>query len=481
VDAVLNWLWQGCLVALAVACGLRASRRSRAHTRYIVCWTALATVLVLPLASLFLVPATAVRTFEIPATAGAATSPSGWRTSMVFFAAWTVWSTVFAIRLALALAAVRRARRRCRPFPAAWAARLRCWREASGHGRCTVLVMSNRVRTAAVLSCGSPVIAVAPVLVRHLDADELDRVVVHEWAHVQRRDDLANIVQLIVRVIAGWHPAIWWIERRLQIEREVACDEATVAVTGSPKRYAACLAKLASLPAPFEALPAPGALSSPALAERILRIVTRGDLASAKWSTSTATIVILLLCTLSFAVSRIRIVRASHSPAVLDGTLTIAEVQPAVPVESAASSLFPRVTRSTSEVPEARVAPQTTTTRATQAIRVDPTRPDGEAPGTRIVSGAADSLLHQLRDNPVPVPTSISTRFPGLPDSLPGTQSSTLPAPSSPSVDTSNTKTVTPWGAAADAGIAVGEGSKKAGVAAAGFFSRFGGRIAGSF
>ena len=36
-------------------------------------------------------------------------------------------------------------------------------------------------------------IAVAPSLVETLDTDELDRVLIHEWAHVQRRDDLVNI------------------------------------------------------------------------------------------------------------------------------------------------------------------------------------------------------------------------------------------------------------------------------------------------
>jgi hypothetical protein len=39
----------------------------------------------------------------------------------------------------------------------------------------------------------------------------------------------------------------------------------------------------------------------------------------------------------------------------------------------------------------------------------------------------------------------------------------------------------TPWGAAADAGVAIGRGSQKAAVSTAGFFSRFGKKIASSF
>jgi hypothetical protein len=38
-----------------------------------------------------------------------------------------------------------------------------------------------------------------------------------------------------------------------------------------------------------------------------------------------------------------------------------------------------------------------------------------------------------------------------------------------------------PWGAAADGGVAIGRKSKEAGVATAGFFSHFARRVAGSF
>ena len=39
-------------------------------------------------------------------------------------------------------------------------------------------------------------------------------------------------------MVAGWHPALWWIERRLHLEREIACDEIAVPLTGSAKAYA---------------------------------------------------------------------------------------------------------------------------------------------------------------------------------------------------------------------------------------------------
>ena len=48
MHAVLNWLWQGCLVALALAATLRLLDDARAQVRYAVCWVALLCAFVLP-------------------------------------------------------------------------------------------------------------------------------------------------------------------------------------------------------------------------------------------------------------------------------------------------------------------------------------------------------------------------------------------------------------------------------------------------
>ena len=48
MDAALNWLWQGCVVALTLSVALRLLERARANVRYIVCWAALLLILVLP-------------------------------------------------------------------------------------------------------------------------------------------------------------------------------------------------------------------------------------------------------------------------------------------------------------------------------------------------------------------------------------------------------------------------------------------------
>lgn len=63
----------------------------------------------------------------------------------------------------------------------------------------------------------------------------------HEHAHIRRRDMLAALGQRIVLALLWWSPALYWISRRIDEEREVACDEAAVDRTGDARAFARSL------------------------------------------------------------------------------------------------------------------------------------------------------------------------------------------------------------------------------------------------
>lgn len=63
----------------------------------------------------------------------------------------------------------------------------------------------------------------------------------HEHAHIRRHDMLAALGQRIVLALLWWSPALYWMSRRLDEEREVACDEAAVDRTGDAKAFARSL------------------------------------------------------------------------------------------------------------------------------------------------------------------------------------------------------------------------------------------------
>jgi beta-lactamase regulating signal transducer with metallopeptidase domain len=460
----LNWLWQGVVVAGAAAVMLRVLDRSRAGVRCLICWIALVMVVSLPL-----VPAAlAMLSSAAPAVVAAPviTVPNAWWTSgTLAVALWALWAGIYALRIAGALVVVRRARNASQPFPGKVAESLPNWQRVYETGRRAPLVVSDRVRTAAVLGGGAPVIAVTPALVGRLDSNELDRVILHEWAHVQRRDDLTRIGQLAARAVAGWHPAVWWLDRRLVIEQELACDEMVVAVSGGAKSYASCLVKLAAArPAQRDVLLAAGALSSAGIARRVTRLVSRKRFASSAWSRRAAGIGVLTLLVVAFGIAPVRIVEAAVSATVGRVLQPIARVAPANSAGITRRAEPARRERSQSAPPSLDVSPAS-----------------DEIGGAAIESDAA------VPDVPADAAAGLDAADSREPESLPSLDSPATPPVTSPpaSLVTSplpvddGLRSV--WSPAADAGAAVGRGSRKAGVATAGAFTRFAKRIADSF
>jgi hypothetical protein len=90
-----------------------------------------------------------------------------------------------------------------------------------------------------------PVIVVPGWVMLELSADELNQVLLHELAHLRRWDDWTNLAQKVVKAVFFFHPAVWWIEKQVSLEREMACDDAVIAETASPRAYAECLTHLA--------------------------------------------------------------------------------------------------------------------------------------------------------------------------------------------------------------------------------------------
>ena len=471
MDIAINWLWQGCAVAVMALVALRVLTNTSAESRHLVCWAALAAVLALPLVA-WLGAAAAPRALELEAAGSSApllaVPDAWWSSSATIGAVWALWFSVCAIRLLAAAATLRRAKRRCRPFPAALEARLPCWRGLSSVGRFARLRVSDGVGAAAVFGGRTPIIAIAPALIRELAPDDLDRVVIHEWAHVQRRDDLLQFVERAIEMVAGWHPAVSLLGRRLHHEREAACDEIAATRTGSPKSYAVCLLKLATLaPSRGDAALALGVLTTSQVGVRIRRLVSPGRRASMAVSRSAAALAAVWLAAASLFAGSVSLVgmapvavsAANPLPVALQGPRTdhiqaLPQAGRSIPAPATAEIAKPAATGTSSAPARAREpAP-----RQPQVAVSQPATVPGSQPPTT-------DALPTLVSRPIDVP---SAAHPAL----------AAPAPAAPPDETAATA---PWTAAADLGRAAGVGSANAGKATGRFFTRVGKRIAGSF
>ncbi|HEY6180811.1 MAG TPA: M56 family metallopeptidase, partial [Terriglobales bacterium] len=116
------------------------------------------------------------------------------------------------------------------------------WTEAS---RRVELRTSEKVRVPSALGFFRPAVLVPTWTLEELPTEELKVILMHELAHLRRWDDWTNLAQKIVKALFFFHPAVWWIEGKLTLEREMACDDLVLAQTSNPKTYAKSLLSLA--------------------------------------------------------------------------------------------------------------------------------------------------------------------------------------------------------------------------------------------
>jgi beta-lactamase regulating signal transducer with metallopeptidase domain len=83
-----------------------------------------------------------------------------------------------------------------------------------------------------------PILLLPHAIEEHLSVEELQAVVLHELEHVRRRDNLSACISMLVQSLFWFYPLVWWVGRRLIVERENACDQAVIAAGCDRETYA---------------------------------------------------------------------------------------------------------------------------------------------------------------------------------------------------------------------------------------------------
>jgi beta-lactamase regulating signal transducer with metallopeptidase domain len=274
-----GWLLLRASAILALAwMGIAAMRGASAAARHRVLRNALAAVLVLPLLSL-LVPSWEVGllAFPVPAAGGTpspagAAGAAGWGTLLA--AAWAVGVLAVAGRYALAVLAARAAARDATEVTdPAWLGLLRATSDELG--------VRARVRLLRAAGAAMPMTwgVFAPVVLLPACSaawpDERRRVVLlHELAHVARRDCLWQGVASICCALLWFHPGAWWAAVRMRAERERAADDRVLAVGTRASDYAGHLVAVARASRPGALTPVVAALGRGSqLEERVVAVL----------------------------------------------------------------------------------------------------------------------------------------------------------------------------------------------------------------
>ena len=89
---------------------------------------------------------------------------------------------------------------------------------------------------------GRPCLLVPEALWGRLDREQRAAMLVHELAHLRRRDHWVRILELVATGFYWWHPALWLARRELRRAEEECCDLWVVwALPKAKRRYASAL------------------------------------------------------------------------------------------------------------------------------------------------------------------------------------------------------------------------------------------------
>ena len=325
---LLHFLWQGLVIAALLAVTLRLLRHRSANLRYLAGCGALLLMAVAPVASFyslsqsdetpalnFIIKKSAVTysAAEIAPTSLApqATSPIAPKADIYkptiaerlevllpwFVAAWSLGVLVLSCRLFAGWLLIQRLRRTATTaLTGPWQAKLKELARRVGVSRPLRLLQSAWVEVPTVIGWLRPVILLPASCLTGLTPAQLESILAHELAHIRRHDYLINVLQNLVETLLFYHPAVWWVSRRIRAEREHCCDDLAVKICGDAIEYARALATLEELrPAPAQLVLA--AAGAPLL-ERIRRLVGQPERSAIRPALPVAGIVAVLLLVL---------------------------------------------------------------------------------------------------------------------------------------------------------------------------------------
>jgi beta-lactamase regulating signal transducer with metallopeptidase domain len=302
LTAVVNTFWEALAIAGAVAVLLRVARGANAATRHLLWWAVLAVVVLLPVipghtpapapqpaaftavetpAALPVIETAVSAPAPVPAVHSRLELPAGNWPAWVL-AAWCLATLVQLGRTAWSYRFLRHLKRDARPAPPELRRNFDAWMLSCRVHRPVRLLISRDIASPMAVGFRSPAVILPEPLLSEFAAEELDHVLLHELAHMARRDDWTNLAARLAGAFLALHPVALWMLRQIDREREMACDDWVVAMTGAARPYANSLARLFEIcraggatPRPAHALASGMATRASQLGERIQMLLRR--------------------------------------------------------------------------------------------------------------------------------------------------------------------------------------------------------------
>ena len=301
-QALLDSLWQDALLGLLAALLLGGIRHRSAALKHAVGMVFLLAMAVLPLLTLV----SLMSAGSVSASTGLTSfAPQGGSlfemmspgAHLIAAPAWLPWLwfsgvAVMLMRLIGGGLMVRQLNRQSfTPLAPAWQARVDALRHAMGIHREVAVRLLQGLGLPCSAGAWRAVIWLPISMLTQLAPDQIEALLAHELAHVRRLDWIWNGAQRVIEALLFYHPAVWWLSRRIRQERENACDDLAVAACGDAIVLAEALANLEKLrtPAHVFTLSADGG----SLMQRVTRLISPHTPARLGWNVPVAMLAVL--------------------------------------------------------------------------------------------------------------------------------------------------------------------------------------------
>ncbi|MBC3930128.1 M56 family metallopeptidase [Undibacterium curvum] len=261
---LLDFVWQGVLIAGVAALLLSLCRHARPQTRYLIASGAMLLCALLPLAGMLLQASrppslTLSAALQLLAETSATTEVQ-WQDSNLLLSMlapvlpflvtlWLSGVTLMLSRYLLGLLWI--ARLGSQAGQATYLSAMGDWQHSArtlqarfGIRREVRLLWKTEILSPMTTGCWRPVILMPVSLLSGMSPSMIEALLAHELAHIRRWDYLVKLLQNLVQALLFYHPVVWWLGRQMDSERELIADQLAVAATGQSRELALALQSL---------------------------------------------------------------------------------------------------------------------------------------------------------------------------------------------------------------------------------------------
>lgn len=154
---------------------------------------------------------------------------------------WLAGVGVLQARLLLGLFGLSRLIAGTTTAPEKWTAILQRLLNRTGRQLKVTLAVTAHIAEPMAVWWWRPIILLPAAWLTEVPPGVLESVLAHELSHLRRWDLWINFYQRLGETLLFYHPGVWWVSRRIRVERELCCDAAAVTLTGEPLGYAQAL------------------------------------------------------------------------------------------------------------------------------------------------------------------------------------------------------------------------------------------------